>query len=191
MKEKIINLKNILRIVISLFVIFSMIKSCAKAVTYDDVKEYVEATADYFTNNSTYQQLKSNVNLTIVQNGLNAMNIANYNNFIVYSQQKPRGYDIYYIFFNATNWNATSQTLTFEGQYISGYYETQWSSWSGSNTINNNNINTVLAGGTYYSRTENDYNNLRAMMYTLQTFETTPVTFVRYASNTTIYILNF
>lgn len=51
-----------LRIIISLFVIFSFIKSCAKAVSYDDVKVYVNSTADYFSNNTYYQRIKWMVN---------------------------------------------------------------------------------------------------------------------------------
>lgn len=62
MTQKLINIKNMLRIIISLFVIFSFIKSCAKAITYEDVKEYVNSTADYFSNNTYYQRIKWMVN---------------------------------------------------------------------------------------------------------------------------------
>lgn len=40
MTKKLINIKNLLRIVISLMVIFSMAKSCAKAYTFDDFIDF-------------------------------------------------------------------------------------------------------------------------------------------------------
>lgn len=62
MSKTIVNIKNIIRIIIGILVIFSMLKSCAKAVTYEDVYEYVNDTADYFSDNTYYQRIKWMVN---------------------------------------------------------------------------------------------------------------------------------
>lgn len=40
MKEKIMNIKNVLKIILMIFIIFSMIKSCSKAYNIDDIYEY-------------------------------------------------------------------------------------------------------------------------------------------------------
>ena len=44
MYKNLINIKNLLRIVISLFVIASLVKSCVKAYTGEEVVNYVNDT---------------------------------------------------------------------------------------------------------------------------------------------------
>lgn len=76
MKEKIMNIKNILRIIISLFVIFSMVKSCAKAYTFDDFVYFIQTnqtklneiggnwknTANFYSSGTGYTKAKAYFN---------------------------------------------------------------------------------------------------------------------------------
>lgn len=92
MKNKLINIKNILRIVISLMVIVSMSKSCAKALTYEDILDYVTRTAAYYPNNSKYQQIKNAVNNINYKTFAESKNLSGYESFLIYFQRN-QGYD--------------------------------------------------------------------------------------------------
>lgn len=78
MKEKIINFKNILRIIISLFVIFSMIRSCAKAYTFDEFLNYCELIKQYSTNTNNKNCANWIINnKTTIQSYLNSISDLN------------------------------------------------------------------------------------------------------------------
>lgn len=165
MREKIINFKNILRIIISLFVIFSMIKSCAKALTYDEIKDYVNQTADYYSSNSNYQTIKS-----LVNNNANVITFLN-NNASNYSAiclgrniSFNHAYGITLANFTTRSTNGTAWTGN--GNYITISYDTRYSSTSAGSNTNFSNSSPSVFGYSIYMRSGADlYSQLTGMCY--------------------------
>lgn len=162
MTKKIINIKNILRIIISVMVIFSMAKSCAKALTYDDIKEYVNLTADYFSGNSYYQTIKSIINNmnTAQKNNVDTMG-SGYENVVVYlTKQSGRTYITIKVF-HANSLVISTQSITYTGNYKIYQWQNGWGNVYGPY----NETNTSIDGGFCYSRNANYENSLQGMCY--------------------------
>lgn len=186
MKEKIMNIKNILRIIISLLVIFSMIKSCAKALTYEDLKDYVNATANLYSANSYYQRIKNVVNqqnnfYTYINDG--RIPLQNYSNIQLYVSGPSGAGGYYYInieMYNVTSWVVDSNSIRYNGTYQTAYYAIDGNWWSGPSSVTTAVANNH-ALGYCCSSTANYYNSLRGMNYTSERIEdiyTTPLTYV-------------
>ena len=120
MRQKLYDLKLILRVIISCFVVFSMLKSCVKAYTGQDVVDYVNDTADYFSSNSKYQTIKTAVNTSTCKSWLNS-NAGNYNVIYIYWKE------------NANNW--------YQGCRIELYND------SDNNIVNQSNVPVCAGSG--------------------------------------------
>lgn len=180
MTKKLLNIKLILRIIISLFVIVNMARSCARAVTYDDVKEYVNDTADYFPDNTYYQRIKwmVNGNSNVVNYCNNAGN--GHSNFSIYVNSANY---VYFKFWTATTKLEGSSTGIW---YTGNYKDFQLQNLNETTSISSTNrsqTNASIDGGYSFSSNLNYENNLRGMTYLTQDLTTGsfPNTFVRYA----------
>lgn len=70
MRQKLYDIKLILRIVISLFVVISMVKSCAKAVSFEDFRQAVSDKADEYPSNNYFKSAKNFMNSSPLYNYL-------------------------------------------------------------------------------------------------------------------------
>lgn len=164
--KKLINIKNMLRIIISVMVIFSMAKSCAKALTYEDIKDYVNQTADYFSSNSNYQTIKSLINAmnTTQQNNVDTM-ASGYQNVAIYiRKQSGRTYG-YIKVFHGNSLVISTQNVTYTGNYRMMFYDSGW----GNPSSATNEYNSSIDSGSSYDRTAGYENNLLGMCYLGQT----------------------
>ena len=92
MKEKIMNIKNILKIIISIFIIFSMIKSCSNAYTFDDFVEYcTQISNNEIATTNDIKELATSF-LKISNKVKNNTNVNNYTNFIIVEKNYNRNY---------------------------------------------------------------------------------------------------
>lgn len=165
MKEKIINTRNILKIIIMVLVIFSMIKSCAKAYSFEEFVEFCQYTKNMNINssNSTINNVRNNIATTTIdikQFATNkGYNLDNYNSFIV--GNPPAGYSIA---FYATS-DPVSYTIN-TNQQISQYGAT-WTRFylasvdgGGVNVNNSPGTSTSYIGLINSNPTDNNYRNV-------------------------------
>lgn len=64
-------------------IIFSTLQSCAKALTYDEILDYVTRTAAYFPNNSKYQIIKEQISSVAMENQISQY-ASNYESVYIY-----------------------------------------------------------------------------------------------------------
>lgn len=163
MTKKLLNIKLILRIIISLFVIVNVARSCAKAVTYETIHDYANDTADYYPNNSIYQTIKSIINnmpsdkIALVNSGG-----AEFNNFVIYKHSFQNKYyiEFYHSNNNKLNSNGTQISIT-SGYFQSIQYNNGWGNFNSSNT---NISNRTISNGSTSSTTGQE-NSLSGMFY--------------------------
>lgn len=162
MKNKLINIKNTLRIVISIMVIISMAKSCAKAVTFEDFKKAVTEKATEV--DTSYTRIASQfVNLSTLYNYLETRNLfhlfEDYNTILI----GPGDYRTTICTLQFCNFDSP---LTFTGDYLN---------YSGNRTrifANSNNGWTIYEPdtqtGNIYMNSGSSYNYTYLMIYTSQ-----------------------
>lgn len=107
MTQKLINIKNMLRIIISLFVIFSFIKSCAKAYTFDDLVNFSNELITY--EGSDTWTIKAAQWVVNYQNNIRGYLNSNCNSFTIWASNNSQYGDNY---------------------TIMGYVNGEFSSWS-------------------------------------------------------------
>lgn len=90
MSQKIMNIKNILKIIISVFIIFSLIKSCSNAWTIDDFIAYSQEIHD--KNISAGFNHQTNLVITYQNNIRNAIGNLGYTGFVLNSGNSSTGY---------------------------------------------------------------------------------------------------
>lgn len=154
--------------------LFTMSSNCF-ALSYDDIQNYIEVTANYFPNNANYQVIKSTINnqnlKSYLENNLNILK--DYSNLYVY-YVSGSNYGLMYIYiYNGTDYkiNLTNNTIGFNGNYRVMNYDVRsgsLNSFFSSNTpISSNSI--IL--DRCCSLNSNYYNNLQGMNYTYNYIE--------------------
>ena len=177
MTRKLVNIKNVLRIIISLFVIANMVKSCAKALSSQDVIDYIDNTANYFSNNSNYQIIKNYINNSVAAKNWLSQYANEYNNFAIRTSyyQGAQTYTLKLFSSNNGKIQSNSNGLSYTGNYRQTLFR-------GNNQANNytsTDYNASIDGGYCYSSNSNYENNLTGMAFiTDEIVGTLPNTFV-------------
>lgn len=117
MKEKIINTKNVLKIIMLVLIIFSTIKSCSKAFTFEQFIDFCNTNYDLCSTNCKNQINWLNSNKNDILTKFNTSdNIDNYDSFFLMAQNN---YQLYLVAFkNTTRWYANSNTINVYGGII-------------------------------------------------------------------------
>lgn len=164
------------------FVIFYMLllnSGNTKAVTYDELKQYVNYTADYYSQNSNYQRIKNvvNNNTTFIEKIENdVVPLSNYNNFCIYSASTS---NVVIEMYNVTRWDITTTNIWYYGRYSLCMFDIGSSTWQIGNDLSANDK--ALANGYSCRQQANKYNDLQGMNYTsedIQSIYTLPSTYV-------------
>lgn len=110
--SRLLKIKTILRIVISVLVIFSMLRSCAKAYTVDQFLEYAEQVKN---DTNAPAQFRTNCTSIVNKSSLFKTKLAGYSNIIVSNMSTTGWLDIrcYNNTIPVTQYNNSS--ITFNG----------------------------------------------------------------------------
>lgn len=99
MNKKLINIKNLLRIIISCFVIVNMARSCAKAYTFSDFSNFVDQVQGQSTNhryvNEIVNAFKGSKNAILTLFANNNKSLSNYNYFAIARAKSSAIYTFY------------------------------------------------------------------------------------------------
>lgn len=158
-------------------IIFSTFQSCAKALSSQDIIDYVDNTANYFSNNSNYQIIKNYINNSVAAKNWLSQYANEYNNFAIRTSYY-QGAQTYTLKLFSSN-NGKIQSNNNGLSYTGNYRQTLFRGNNQTNNFASIDNNASIDGGYCYSSNSNYENNLTGMAFiTDEIVGTLPKTFV-------------
>lgn len=121
MSQKIINTKNILKIILLVLIIFSVIKSCSKAYSFEEMLEYATMISNNtISGGSTSLKRACDYLITNANNIRNSVDVSQYNSFVlVYGTGDPA---IYFEMYSGTTNFKTAKPMRSSGFSSAKYF---------------------------------------------------------------------